>query len=81
MVSLSEYVASNIVEYLRLNGHQSDQDKVENIRDRAIRLIWIIIGEAIEERRKPFAEQQENLILRLHPQLAISTAIDTAARS
>ncbi|HYX25315.1 MAG TPA: hypothetical protein VFC23_14260, partial [Thermoanaerobaculia bacterium] len=81
ILSLSEYVESSVAEYLRRHGRQADLGKVGIFRDLAIQSLWGIIGEAIEERRKPAAERREDIVLRLHPNLAISDAVAIAADS
>jgi pimeloyl-ACP methyl ester carboxylesterase len=80
-MSLSGYIESNVAEYLRQHNRQADMDKVGIFRDLAIQSLWAIVGEAIEERRKPAAERQDDIVLRLHPKIAISAAIAIAADS
>jgi pimeloyl-ACP methyl ester carboxylesterase len=78
---LSEYVESSIAEYLRRHNRQADLDKVEIFRDLAIQSLWVIVSEAIEERRKQAAGRRDDIVLRLHPKIAISAAIAIAADS
>ncbi|HEX4965932.1 MAG TPA: hypothetical protein VF173_34300 [Thermoanaerobaculia bacterium] len=80
VMSLGDYVAGTIVYSLKRQKRSADPASVAIISDRAVRLIWGIIGEAIEERRKPAAEQREDIVRRLHPQFAITAAIDAAFR-
>lgn len=81
VISLGDYVARGVIEHLRRHQRQEDEAMIGIITDRAVRLIWSNIGEAIEERRKPAAERRENIVRRLHPQFGITAAIDAAVRS
>jgi pimeloyl-ACP methyl ester carboxylesterase len=81
VLSLSEYIESSVVEHLKSHKREADLDKAGIFRDLAIQSLWAIVNEAIEERRKPAAERREDIVLRLHPGLAISNAIAIAADS
>jgi pimeloyl-ACP methyl ester carboxylesterase len=81
VVSLGEYVTRSVIENLRRHQRQEDAAMIGIIADRAVRLVWSNLWEAIEERRKPAAEQRENIVRRLHPQFSITAAVDAAVRS
>lgn len=80
IVSLGDYVAGMVIRSLQRRKQPVDAAGVALLSNRAVRLIWGIVGEAIEERRKPAAEQREYIVRRLHPQFAISAAVEAIFR-
>jgi len=75
VLSLGEYVRESIPAHLSWAGRSIDGATLEHVCARAIRLVWVVVADAIEERKKP-EQRDESLVLRLHPQTAINAAID-----
>jgi pimeloyl-ACP methyl ester carboxylesterase len=73
---LIEYVEKGIGLYRTDEGLPPlDPSTIQNHRARAIRLVWRLVQEAIEERRLPVAKRREDILRWLHPLLAIRAAI------
>lgn len=80
--TMSEYIEASVRAYLEYIQRDPEPSWVANIRDRAIRIVWLNMVEAIVERTQALEEkrkQRENKVLRMHPQIAISQAIKEAA--
>jgi pimeloyl-ACP methyl ester carboxylesterase len=82
--TMSEYVEASVVAYLEYTHQRATKPPLAAnfVRDRAVRLVWLNIVGAIIERTQASEqkrEQRRNIVLRMHPQVAISHAIKQAA--
>lgn len=79
-LTMAEYIEESIGLYRTDKGVPLDQGTIQNHCARATRLVWCIVKDAVEERRRPAKERRLHILRRLHPQLAIRAAIEAVER-
>src|SRR5215210_576977 len=79
-LAMAKYIEESIFLYRMDKDLLLDQATIQNHRARATRLVWHIVKDAIEERRRPAEERRLHILRRLHPQLAIRAAIEAVER-
>jgi hypothetical protein len=63
--------------YFQHSSVSADEKRVSDVADRAIRLVWWGVKEAVEERRKPKEKRDENVVLKLYPLTAMGAAVSS----
>lgn len=75
---LAEFVQQEAEAYCLLKGRAAKLADLDDVTDRAVRLVWVVVAQAVEERRKAEGPRRENILLRLQPSAAIGAAVEQA---
>jgi hypothetical protein len=73
--SMSECVKRHVAAQLKYRRLTMDEHTVEEIRDTALRFVWVHVSQAMGEYRKLFKKRRERVVLWMHPITAIGSAV------
>jgi len=76
--TLPDYIRRYVACWCRLTGLEAGAENTADWTDRAVRLTWLAVAEAREEREKPPAERDPGRLHALHPVQAVRRAVEAA---
>lgn len=74
---MAEFVLQEVSAFYRLQDRTAPTD-LDLARDRAVRLVWVVVAQAVAERHRTEGPRRENILLRLQPSVAIGAAVEQA---